>query len=85
MYDRGTMEWFKHIIPMRDARNLDNKEYLVITDATEVQREEDNLGLDWLECYAAAPIFDVKYEIAKIDNVVVNKNKNILVDRSNMT
>jgi hypothetical protein len=37
MYDKGTMEWFENIISMRDPRDLDNKEYLAMTDAIEVQ------------------------------------------------
>ena len=62
LYQSGTMEWFENIIAMRDPRSMNNKEYLAMADAVEVQREEEELDLDWLECHLAAPILEAKYE-----------------------
>ena len=74
MNDKGTMEGFENIIPMRDPRHLDNKEYLAMVDAIEVQQEEGDFGLEYLECYVAAPILDAKYKKVKIDDVITEQS-----------
>ena len=74
MYDKGNMEWFENIIPMRDPRNLDNKEYLAMADAIEIQQEEDNFCLDYLEYYAVALILDATYEKVKIDKIIAEQS-----------
>ena len=45
-----------------------------MADAIEVQREEEDFGLENLECYTAAPILDAKYEKVNIDDVIAEQS-----------
>ena len=69
MYESGNMEWFENVIPMRDPYEISDKEYLVMTDAIEIQNEENCFGSDWIDCYLASPLLDVKYEKVDTDDV----------------
>ena len=68
-YSTGTMEWFENVINMRSPYDLNIKEYLAMADAIEIQREDDTLGIDWLDCYLSAPILDAKYVRVDINDV----------------
>ncbi len=47
-YSSGIIEWFNNELPMHDPRQLDNKEYLDMTEVFKVQREAEQLfGMDW--------------------------------------
>jgi hypothetical protein len=57
---------------MRDPCHLDGKEYLVMAEVLEVQREAEQLfGMDWYNpiCYASE-ILDAKYGQVSTDDVV---------------
>ena len=40
------MHWFENVRPMREPWKLDNKEYLAIADAINVQEEDEFFGED---------------------------------------
>jgi hypothetical protein len=71
-YSSGIIEWFDNDLPMRNPCHLDDKEYLVMVEILEVQRETEQLfGMDWYDptCYASE-ILDAKYREVSTDDVV---------------
>jgi hypothetical protein len=71
-YSSGTIEWFDSKLPMRDPRQLDNKDYLAMAEALEVHCKEEHLfGRDWYnpDCYATK-ILDAKYNKVSIMEVM---------------
>ncbi len=71
-YSSGIIEWFDNKLPMRDPRNLDNKEYLAMAEILEVEREaEQLLGMDWYNpTFYTAEMLDAEYGEVSRDNVV---------------
>ena len=67
------MEWFKNVVPMKEAHKLYNTKYLAMVDAYVMQVEEADVGKDWLDSYATTEILDAKYEKDDLDKVVKNQ------------
>ena len=67
------MEWFKNVVPMKEAHKLYNTKYLAMVDAYVMQVEEADVGKDWLDSYATTEILDAKYENADPHKVVKNQ------------
>ena len=55
---------------MREPWKLDNKEYLAMADAINVQEEDELFGEDWLDNYLTNTILDAKYEKVDVRDVV---------------
>jgi hypothetical protein len=75
-YSTGTIEWFDSNLPMRDPRQLDDKEYLAMAEILEVQQEaEEIFGMEWYDptCYALE-ILDAKYGQVSTDEVADQLN-----------
>ena len=53
---------FENVLPMREAQELANSEYLALTDVYSMQIEEEELGEDSLDSYATTEVLDAKYE-----------------------
>ena len=68
-YEKGQMEWFGCIIPMRPSKGLTTEEFHAMEDQWYIQIEESLLGEDWLQC-DATEIFDAKYEWTDVRDVV---------------
>jgi hypothetical protein len=71
-YSMGIIKWFNNELPMRNPHQLDNKEYLAMTEIFEVQCNAEQLfGMDWYDptCYASE-ILDTKYEKVSKNDVV---------------
>jgi hypothetical protein len=64
-YSTGTIEWFKHELPLCDPRVLKDKDFKAMAEIIETQQEEDFFGMDWYDptCFAIE-IFDAKCEKA---------------------
>ena len=54
---------------MREPWKLDNKEYQAMAMAYDVQAEEEFMGVDWLDSFAAMTILDAKYEKVDVQEV----------------
>ena len=68
-YEKGQMEWFDCIIPMRPTKGLTDADFHAMEDNWYIQVEESLLGEDWLQCYANE-ILDAKYEWTSVKDVV---------------
>lgn len=68
-YDKGTMEWYDAILPMRDPFGLSAKDFDDMEDSLHVQLEDEMFGQDWLDSYATE-ILDAKYEKTDINDLV---------------
>jgi hypothetical protein len=67
----GTTEWFDIMLPLRDTRYLQSKDFVAMAKTIEIQLEDDFFGLDWYDptCYASE-ILDSKYEKVLVDDVI---------------
>jgi hypothetical protein len=67
----GTIEWFDIILPLRNTRYLQSKDFLAMTKTIEIQLEDEMFGMDWYDpaCYASE-ILDAKYEKVLVDDVI---------------
>ena len=64
------MNWFKNSLKIREPWALNNAEYVEMSDAFDVQSEEEDLfGKDWLESYLTNTILDTKYKNIDIADV----------------
>ena len=77
-YSDGTMHWFENIRPMREPWSLDNKEYVAMADANNIQHEGDLFGEDWLESYPINTIVDAKYEKVDVRDVT-SQQKHLVI------
>jgi len=69
-YSNSTMNWFKNSLKIREPWALNNAEYVEMSDAFDVQSEEEDLfGKDWLESYLTNTILDTKYKNIDIADV----------------
>ena len=72
-YSTGTIQFNGTEISLRDPFDMNNKEFLAMADAMEVQKEDAFFGDDWLDAYMAQPILDAKYEKVDIPDVVAKQ------------
>ena len=74
------MHWFGNARPMREPWKLDNKEYLAMADAINVQEEDEIFGEDWLDSYLTNTILDAKYEKVDVKDVS-SQQKHLTLDQ----
>ena len=84
MYETGTMEWFENVVPMRNTYEISDKDYLSLTDAIEIQHEENYFGSDWMDCYLASPLLDAKYEKINTDDVAEQQTQLTSIQRKQL-
>ena len=72
-YSTRTMHWFENVRPMVEPWKLDNKDYQAMAMSHDIQAEEELLGEDWLDSFAAMTILDAKYEKVDIHEVATSQ------------
>ena len=68
-YEKGFMEWYECILPLKDPFSLDTKSFNDTEDVMFVQTEDDLLGDDWLHSFATE-ILDTNYDKTDVKDVV---------------
>ena len=75
-----TIYWFENVRPMREPWQLDNKEYLAMADAINIQHKEELVNEDWIESYGTSTILDAKYEKVNV-NDISSQQKHLTIDQ----
>ena len=69
IYSDRTMHWFENVRLIREPWSLDNKEYIAMDNAINIQQEDELFGEDWLESYLTNTIVGEEYEKLDVQDV----------------